>query len=111
MKARADAAVVIVRQSVQRRLSVAGKGRTVHQRQRPRREPREATDRPAHAGIEARILEHVLGGDGRPDDVAASVTAGPLPVWVKRSPHISVPVPSSKSTPASQPCGMCGVSK
>jgi hypothetical protein len=38
------------------------------------------------------------------------VVAGPLPSWVKRSPHSSVLVVSSYRTLASQPRGTCGVS-
>ncbi len=40
----------------------------------------------------------------------SSVTsAGPLPTWLKRSPHRSVRVVSSKRTWASHPWGTCGV--
>ena len=42
---------------------------------------------------------------------SASVNAGPSPSWVNRSPHSRVPVVSSQRTPASQPCGICGVSR
>ena len=42
----------------------------MHQRQRARRELRQPADRRAHAGVEAGIVEQVLGGDRRPDDVA-----------------------------------------
>ena len=75
-----------------------------------RRKLRKAADRGAHAWAEAGILEDVLGGDRRPDDVV-SVSAGPSPSWVNRSPHSSVPVLSSNRTPASQPWGVCGVSR
>ena len=43
--------------------------------------------------------------------MSPSVTAGGSPTWVKRSLVKSVPVVSSKSSPASQQCGTWGVSR
>ena len=42
--------------------------------------------------------------------MSPSVIGAPFPTCVKRSPHNNVPVVSSNMTPASHPCGTCGVS-
>ena len=42
----------------------------MHERQGARRELRQLPDGPAHARVETGIVEHVLGRDGWPDNVA-----------------------------------------
>jgi hypothetical protein len=65
-----NATIVIIRQSPQSGGAIARKRGTVHKCQCAGREIGEAADRRAHAGVEAGILEHVLRGDRRPDNIA-----------------------------------------
>ena len=65
-----NATIIIIRQGTQSGGAIARKGGTMHECQCVRREIGEAADRRAHAGIEAGILEHILRGDRRPDNIA-----------------------------------------
>src|SRR5262249_47728692 len=65
-----NATVVIIGQGPQSGGAIARKRWTVHKCQCVGREIGEAADRGAPPGIEARILEHVLRGDRRPDNIA-----------------------------------------
>src|SRR5262245_27123219 len=65
-----NAAVVVIRQGMRGGGAVARKGGPVHECQRARLELGEAADGRAHGGIEGGVLEHVLGSDRRPDNIA-----------------------------------------